>query len=155
MNAGKVILAALVIYLAGVLTGHFASGLSDRNRQKTEPSRHARPRPMMHDLVRRIESRLDLSSSQRDQVREIVEASQHKMRKLRDTMRPRFEAESRSMRLQIEAILNESQIARFDKIFKHRRRDESSRRQRRPRRPEMEPIPKEPILLDNTSTSNP
>ena len=75
---------------------------------------------MMHDLVERMESRLKLSPEQREQVRKIVEASQSRMQALTDEVRPKFESESQSMRLEIEATLNEEQMAAFDRIFEHR-----------------------------------
>lgn len=137
MKLGKVIFAAFVIFTAGVLTGHFATNLTDRDRESKRHFRSDRPHfLMMHDLMKRMESRLDLTSNQRESLREIVEESQDRMRDLMDEIRPRFESESRSMRLKIEAILDERQMARFHKIFKHRR----SRfdRKGRPHRPKME-----------------
>lgn len=118
MNAWKVILAALVIYVAGIVTGNFASGLAKGTPEESQGEQSARPRPpRMHDLVRRMESRLHLESEQTVQVREIVEASQERMRTLMDELRPKFETESQSMRLEIEALLTEEQLAKFDEVF--------------------------------------
>ena len=118
MNAWKVILAALVIYVAGIVTGNFASGLAKGTPEESQGEQSARPRPpRMHDLVRRMESRLHLESEQTVQVREIVEASQERMRALNDELRPKFETESQSMRLEIEALLTEEQLAKFDEVF--------------------------------------
>ena len=118
MNAWKVILAALVIYVAGIVTGNFASGLAKGTSEESQGEQSARPRPpRMHDLVRRMESRLHLESEQTVQVREIVEASQERMRTLMDELRPKFETESQSMRLEIEALLTEEQLAKFDEVF--------------------------------------
>ncbi len=121
MNAWKVILAALVIYVAGIVTGNFAANLSP-SAERESPSRQPRgPRPpMMRDLVRRMESRLELTEEQKTKVENIVEASQERMRTLMDGMRPKFETESESMRLEIEALLSNDQKATFDKIFEHR-----------------------------------
>lgn len=117
MNAWKVILAALVIYGAGIVTGSFGVKLNSER----PPSRRGGPRPpMMHDLVQRMESRLNLSTEQRERVLSIVEASQGRMQILMDEVRPKFETESQSMRLEIEATLNEEQMAAFDRIFEHR-----------------------------------
>lgn len=118
MNAWKVILAALVIYVAGIVTGNFASGLSQATPEDSQGQQSGRPRPpKMHDLVRRMESRLHLESEQTEKVREIVEASQERMRTLMDDMRPKFETESQSMRLEIEALLSDEQMAKFDEVF--------------------------------------
>ena len=120
MNAWKVILAALVIYVAGIVTGNFAADLSPDQEQES-PRRQSRgPRPpMMHDLVRRMESRLELTGEQKTKVGGIVEASQNRMRTLMDELRPKFETESESMRLEIEALLSDNQKETFDKIFEH------------------------------------
>ncbi|MDB4745664.1 hypothetical protein OAG52_00595 [Verrucomicrobia bacterium] len=118
MNAWKVILAALVIYVAGIVTGNFASGLAKGTPEDSQGQQSARPRPpRMHDLVRRMESRLHLESEQTEKVRKIVEASQERMRTLNDELRPKFETESQSMRLEIEALLSEEQLAKFDEVF--------------------------------------
>lgn len=122
MNAWKVILAALVIYGAGIATGHFAAGLNlgQEKPSPAAPRQVVRPRPpMMHDLMQRMESRLELNNEQLDQVRTIVESSQERMRELMDDVRPKFEAESQSMREQIEALLTEEQMAKFDRVFEH------------------------------------
>lgn len=118
MNAWKVILAALVIYVAGIVTGNFASGLAKGTQEESQGQQNARPRPpRMHDLVRRMESRLHLDSEQAEKVREIVEGSLERMRALSDELRPKFETESQSMRLEIEALLTEEQMAKFDEVF--------------------------------------
>ena len=123
MNAWKVILATLVIYTAGVVTGSFATGLKTRLQHDQKSEHVGRPRPpMMKDLVRRMEARLDLTPDQKILVHEIVEASQTRMRTLMDEMRPKLESESQSMRQEIEAILSETQMATFGRVFEHRGR---------------------------------
>ena len=123
MNAWKVILATLVIYAAGVVTGSFAAGLKTRLQRDQKSDHVGRPRPpMMKDLVRRMEARLDLTPDQKILVHEIVEASQTRMRTLMDEMRPKLASESQSMRQEIEAILSETQMATFDRVFEPRGR---------------------------------
>ncbi len=121
MNAWKVILAALVIYVAGIVTGKFGANLGEK---KPRPNREAfSPRPpMMHDLARKMESRLDLTADQREQVQVAMEASQERMRALMNEMRPKFAAESQAMRVEIEALLNEDQKTKFAQVFERSNR---------------------------------
>ncbi len=116
MNLWKVILAAFVLYLAGIVTGFFAAD----SQTKKSHDVHEKQRPPMRDIMRRMESRLKLSAEQREKVSAILKARQERMRSLMDKVRPQIEAEGKAMREQIQALLSEEQMAQFNEVFRRR-----------------------------------
>ncbi|MCS1408160.1 MAG: hypothetical protein M2R45_01330 [Verrucomicrobia subdivision 3 bacterium] len=117
MNVWKVILAAFILYVAGIVTGTFVAGY---RAKVPKPEMQMPSPPHTRDIMRRMESRLDLTDEQREQVNTILQASQDRMRSLMHEVKPQLEAESKTMREQIEALLSEEQMEKFDKVFRHR-----------------------------------
>ena len=116
MNLWKVILAALVLYLVGIGTGFFVAS----SRAKSRPALSERPRVSMHDIMRRMESRLELNDDQKEKVSAILQAREKQMRSLMDEVRPQIKAAEKTMREKIEALLSEEQRAKFEEVFSRR-----------------------------------
>ncbi len=131
MNAWKPILAALVIFAAGVVTG----GLTVQIRQprlapnpvgnapiKKVP---AMPREaQLRELSRRMQAELDLAPEQRDRIEAIVRDSQERMKAVRDEVGKKIGEEFREMRQKIRIELTPDQRRKFAEIMKpHDERD--------------------------------
>ena len=128
MNTWKPILAALVIFAAGVVTG----GLTVKLR--APPLRPAPgPLPMdqrpgiaprwegqIHELSKRMEKHLDLTSDQRGNIEALIRQSQKRMRGIWEEIAPRTRDEFRQMRQKIRAELTPEQRKRFEELFRER-----------------------------------
>jgi Spy/CpxP family protein refolding chaperone len=131
VNAWKPILAALVIFAAGVVTG----GLTVQIRQprpapnpaSNAPSRKVPVMPreaQLRELSRRMQAELDLAPEQRDRIEALVRDSQERMKAVRDDVGKRIGEEFRDMRLKIRSELTPDQRKKFAEIMKqHDERD--------------------------------
>ena len=125
MSAWKPILAALVIFAAGVVTGGLTVGL---RRQPVGPrwatSSPDLPRPWLTqrlaaqqgDLFRRMEKHLELTPEQRQRLEAIVRESQERIRALADDLAPQTRGELRRMREKIREELTPEQRRKFEKL---------------------------------------
>ena len=134
MNTWKPILAALVIFAAGVVTG----GLTIKLRQPrlAHPAsaqikrQAALPREgQLRELSRRMQNQLDLTPDQRERIESIIRNSQEKMKSLRDQVGQRITEESREMRQRIRDVLTVEQRHSFAEIMKQH--DERSKHEDR------------------------
>ena len=140
MNAWKPILAALVIFAAGVVTG----GLTVQIRQP-----HPAPNPggnapvkkvpampreaQLRELSRRMQAELDLAPEQRGRIETIVRDSQERMKAVRDEVGKKIGEEFREMRQKIRSELTPDQRKKFAEIMK--KPDERDKRDDRSARP--------------------
>ena len=133
VNAWKPILAALVIFAAGVVTG----GLTVQIRQPPlAPVPGANPpikkvpamprEAQLRELSRRMQSELDLAPEQRDRIEAIVRDSQERMKTVRDEVGKKVGEEFRGMRQRIRSELTPDQRRKFAEIMKQH--DERSSR---------------------------
>ena len=127
MNTWKPILAALVIFAAGVVTG----GLTVKLRTPPAAPRGPRPvdqRPLitqrwegqLRELARKMEKQLELSADQRGRIEAIVRDSQSRMRGIWDEVAPRAREEFRRTRQQIREVLTPEQRKRYEELFRER-----------------------------------
>ena len=139
VNAWKPILAALVIFAAGVVTG----GLTVQIRQPHSASnpggnapvrKVAMPREaQLRELSRRMQAELDLAPEQRDRIEAIVRDSQERMKGVRDEVGKKIGEEFREMRQKIRGELTPDQRKKFAEIMKqHDDRDKRDDRGLRP-----------------------
>jgi len=124
MNAWKPILAALVIFAAGVVTG----GLTVTARQPRLPhpagAQTKRPTALpregqLRELSRRVQKELGLTPVQREQIEAIIHESQERMKSLRDEVGQKISVESSDMRQRIRNELTAEQRRSFAEILKH------------------------------------
>ena len=134
MKTWKPILAALVIFAAGVVTG----GLTVKLRQPPLP-RHTNapvkkaftvPRDgQLRDLSRRMQNQLDLTPGQRERIEAILDGSQERMKAVWDQLGPKIREEFREMRQKIRSELTPEQRKKFAELMQ--RHDERKKRDER------------------------
>ena len=127
MKSWKAILATLVIFGAGVVTG----GLAVKRVQASPPGRpgsiHQRA-----EFMRRVEKRLDLTPVQREQIEAILSESQERTKKAWEQVRPIIRDEFQRVQDRIRGELTPVQEKKFEKLLTesrdHRRQDSPSGR---------------------------
>ena len=123
MNTWKPILAALVIFAAGVVTG----GLTVKLRQPRLPhpgsgqvkKTAGLPREaQLRELSRRMQAELDLTHEQRGRIEAMIRESQERMKALRDDVGQKMNEELRELRQKIRGELTPEQRKKFAEIMK-------------------------------------
>lgn len=149
MKVWKVILVALVIFLAGGVAG----GAMTRLAQRRAPSVRA-PQGPPHwaaqrvELLRQMQRELQLSADQREKAHQILEESRERLN--RD-----WRQENQRVREELRRILTPEQLAQWQEVQRaraNRRPDAPARDDRRrfdPRRPHVPGT-----LRDNSSETN-
>ncbi len=140
MKIWKVILAVLLIFGAGVVTG----GMLVRTRVVTArpamampggppgPGLWGQPR---QQFVLRLNRQLDLTAGQTAEVDRILRGSHERMSRLWDPIAPQAREETRKVRDQIQSLLTPDQKTKFNRAFKPARlREPDDRKDRRPPR---------------------
>ena len=123
MKNWKVILATLLIFVTGMVTGAVTV------KRLQSPPRS--PGPVQRvEFLRRIERRLDLTPSQRERIDKILSQSQERTAKLWEQIAPKMHEEFASVRKQILDELDSKQQAKFEELLK----------KSRPRRSPAEPF---------------
>jgi Spy/CpxP family protein refolding chaperone len=148
VNAWKIILATLVIFIAGIITGaslvKFAQNRGARMNprpqhelnQPNEPGRPENPNrrndPILgkqpgqqpgllnRQFVLGLDRQLKLTPEQRDKVEKLMIEGQERIRQIRAKQEPEMRKEMQSVNEQIKAILTPEQRAQFDRIMKQR-----------------------------------
>lgn len=123
MNYTKVILAAVVIFVCGVVSGFF---LSSAHRPPVPPLNvgvtNAPPQWQSQriDFLRRITKHLDLTVEQREHIEKILQESQKRTKPLWEQIAPQMRQELAKVRDDIRAELNPQQQEKFQKLLKIR-----------------------------------
>ncbi|MCL4785169.1 MAG: hypothetical protein KJ070_00035 [Verrucomicrobia bacterium] len=147
MNTWKVILATLVIFAAGVVTG----GLLVSQVGKTPPPGWQSPPPrpaegprrpgesggvreaarlpglpgavpqfLRKEFLEKLDREVSLSPEQRERVEQIIHEGQERNGQLWERIAPELRKEIAETRRQIQAVLRPEQRARFDELMKQR-----------------------------------
>jgi hypothetical protein len=120
VKSWKIIVATLVIYTAGLVTGTFLNDL--RSTESTIARKDPMPRgPRMHDFIQRFGSKLNLSDTQKTNITQILKTSQERMDALMKEMHPKIAEEFTQVNAEIKGHLTETQAALFEDIMKTRR----------------------------------
>jgi len=127
----KVILATMVIFAAGVLTGGVLAWRLEqanllRRAHRTQP---ASPGGWRFEFLRRAQRELDLSPEQRERVDKILKESQERTRAIFEPISPQIRAEMLRTKDEFRKVLTPEQQKRFDELLK---RPSHSREQRKP-----------------------
>ncbi len=118
MKVWKVILAALVIFCAGAVTGGLVLDLKTRppaSQGRTSlPSWGSRPRG---DLADRMQRELDLTAAERAKVEQILRESSDRSKQIWESAREEHRQLKTSLR---ETLSSDEQKKKFDEMFKPR-----------------------------------
>jgi Spy/CpxP family protein refolding chaperone len=139
VNAWKPILAALVIFAAGVVTGGLTVTLRQPQQKGSKNSQVRIKQPalmpregQLRELSRRMQSELELRPEQWERIETIIRESQERMKKLREEVGQKITEEFRGMRQKIRGELTPEQRKKFVDIMRQHdernKRDDSSNR---------------------------
>jgi Spy/CpxP family protein refolding chaperone len=137
----KVILATMVIFGCGVVTGGLlmktelptasstdsAPHISTSTNQPPALGQFQRP-----EFLRRMQKQLDLTPSQNDDIVKIVKASEERTRPLWDQISPSLRQEMKRLREEIRKILTPDQQKKYDELLKSHPRKADAAAGRRP-----------------------
>lgn len=132
MKPWRVILAVVVIFGAGVVTG----GLIMRSTMKSSAANPPTPMPggppgtgiwvqSRAQFVQKMHHQLDLTPDQCKQVDAIMKVGHEHMAKLWEPIAPQAREETKNVRVQIQAILTPAQLVKFEEVFKPHKRPEN------------------------------
>ena len=162
MSPWKVILATLVIFVSGVVTGALVTRKwppptqpqPPKNPRMAAPPGPTGPGSLWHqqqkDFLRRLEKELDLTPEQRGRIESILKESHERTRVIRKKIEPELREEMKKVREQIRAELTLEQQKQFEESLKPKpprkedKPDEFRRLPREPRRDPGEPAPPPP-----------
>jgi Spy/CpxP family protein refolding chaperone len=123
VNPWKVILATMVIFGTGVLTGaliiRYTTDMARPQRQGFG-SRFAEGSPggMRLEFLRRTQRDLDLTEDQRERIDKVLKQSQERTRKLMEPVSPQLRQEVQRAKAEFREVLTPEQQARFDELLK-------------------------------------
>lgn len=163
-NTWKIVLATVVIFGAGVITGGMLVSYSNhakpvRVRRPNELSVPLWPNPrgviqgrapelqsalaqQRADFVLGVARELDLTPEQRSRIERIVREGQERTRAIWQKAAPELRREMEEVRESIRAELTPEQRARFEKLLKQHQRRQSEESPAGPRSPrESRPLP--------------
>jgi hypothetical protein len=147
VNSWKVILATMVIFGTGVITGgllvkdttppevRHPNRLGARTNQ--QPANIALPQMMRMEFLFRVNDELQLTAKQHERVEKIIREGQEKSRKIWEGVAPEMRKELQAINDRIRAELTEEQRARFNQLIKNG-----------PRQPPGNPKNNPPMLPD-------
>jgi hypothetical protein len=130
VKSWNIILATIVIFGAGVITG----GLLVNHVQHPQPIHRPNPQPpplasdtlpmpnraivLNEQLVKQLTDKLDLNPEQSQQIKKIIEQGQQRNRDLWKLVAPQFQLVMRDTRQQIRQILTPDQRKEFEVLMK-------------------------------------
>ena len=128
VNAWKPILAAVVIFAAGVVTGGFVVDFGEPNPPRAFPRERglrnaergpgSRTEGQLNWLMKRIQRDLKLSDKQAAKVESAFKASREEMKLTFEELRPRMRASTEKLKESLRDDLTEKQIAKFEKYLR-------------------------------------
>jgi Spy/CpxP family protein refolding chaperone len=130
----KVILATMVIFACGVITGAIVTRTV---APKIEPALVAAPLPARTPATpvlqlqraaffKQMEKQLDLSAEQRDQISKILKASQERTQPLWNQIAPQMNEELKNVREEIRGVLTPEQRKKFGELLKRNRKNDAA-----------------------------
>lgn len=148
MNTWKVILATLVIFVAGVVTGGLLVRFAEQNgprRAERSPGtvRPGQPGPagiVRMDFLRRAHRELDLTPEQRQRIDKILKDHQEQIKKIYEPIELDIQDELIAAREEFLDVLTPVQRARFDELLKQQQQ-QRAREQHRSAPPRALPSP--------------
>jgi len=148
VNTWKVILATMVIFITGAVTGSLlVRNFGSAPAPKTEAATPQQPRAFVPggagaagvvrvEFLRRAERELNLTINQRDEVDRIIRESQERTKKLMEPIQPQIREEMQQTKDQFMAVLTPEQKARFEELLKQQRQQFQKSREQQGHRPQ-------------------
>jgi Spy/CpxP family protein refolding chaperone len=143
VNTWKVILATMLIFGTGVVTGGLLVQHSVRvGGRHAAPHSASGPHPQAtnspaalsrFELLRRAQRELNLTPEQREPIEHILKEGQERMKKLTETIEPRRRQELRRTLDEFRQVLTPEQRTRFDELLKQQQRPRDGRKAGPPR----------------------
>lgn len=125
MNTWKVILATMVIFAAGVVTGGMLTWRIQRMNARPRPAARLgqpiSPGGQRLEFLRRAQRELDLTPEQRQRVDAILKESQERTHKLMEPVAPQLRQEIERTKQEFREQLTPAQQAKFDELIKRQR----------------------------------
>ena len=132
VNAWKPVLAAIVIFAAGVVTGSLVLDVAtpqparafprtfnpDRNHHGAEHRHGSRMEGQLNWLMRRIQRDLKLTDKQTAKVEAAFKESREEMKVAFEELRPRLRASTEKLKDKLRGDLTEEQIEKFSKYLR-------------------------------------
>lgn len=134
MNSWKVILATIVIFGAGVITGafvvQFAPGANGFRHQRfgSRSFEAGSPGGMRFEFLRRMQRDLNLTAEQREHIDKILKQSQERTRKLMEPVAPQLHQEIQRAKAEFREALTPEQQTTFDQLLKQQQHFKEQRR---------------------------
>jgi len=148
VNTWKVILATMVIFGTGVVTGGLLVRHSELHRFRPprvaglpRPAQPSSPGGSRIELLRRVGRELNLTPEQRERVDKIISASQERAKKIMEPVTPKMREEVQRTKDELREVLTPEQRMRFDELLKQQRPHE----QHRPVPPRERPVEGAPV----------
>jgi Spy/CpxP family protein refolding chaperone len=125
VNTWKVILATMVIFGAGVVTGGLlVRSTSLREVRPQRPAASIRPAPptyagvMRVEFLRRMERELDVTPEQRAQIDKLLKESQERSKEIMEPVEPQLREEIKRTRAEFIGVLTPQQRQAFEEKAK-------------------------------------
>jgi gas vesicle protein len=123
----KVILATMVIFACGVMTGAMVARTAATKGAPAPASavvpQRMPPGPVLQmqrvDFLKRMDKQLDLSPEEHEQIAKILKASQERTEPLWDQIAPQMKDEVKKVREEIRGALTPEQRIKFAEFLKH------------------------------------
>ena len=156
MKEWKVILAALVLFGTGVVTGGLLVHVTSGKQPRVKPAFAFNPLPkelrgpvheQRFEYMHRLTQQLELAPEQAGKIEKILQASQQRSKAAWDTIQPKLNEEVRKTREQIHEVLSPEQRKKYDDINKQQRPrkdgrpDSSGKPGQRTKSPGTAPVP--------------
>jgi len=162
VNTWKVILATMVIFGAGVVTGGLlvrSTQRFPRMRWQQAPTPPRPPQPtvagvMRLDFLRRMERELDLKPDQRERVDKILKEGQERTKRIMEPLEPELHEVVERAREEFLAVLTPDQKARFDQILKQQQQKAKEQHKQSPPAHQQSAPPPTDFSATNTRPSN-
>ena len=145
MNFWKIILATMLIFGTGVVTGgllvrhanHIVPGVAQQMPVPLpKPIHPITAGAMRIDILRRLERDLDLMPDQKERIDKIIRESQDRSHEIMEPVAPQLREELQRTKDRFRAVLTPPQQARFDALLKQQQKPHE-----KPRGPRDRTIP--------------
>ena len=120
MTPWKAILAALMIFLTGAVSGGMGMQIYLNHTAHSPPVRLP-PMAMRLQFLHRLSAKLGLTQEQSERIDQIVREGQQRIQKLYEPVSSTAEEEMRSIHRHIEAELTPDQRKQFNELLRERR----------------------------------